>query len=105
MKVDETGTPQTVSFAEADQKIDDYKSKADAQRTLAAGTADKGMFEGFKALWSAPPVQACEAFVLPARFAQSIDPCPVADGMRAVMAYIWAAAALFLCFRWIKEVL
>lgn len=105
VKVDETGTPTSASFADADQKIQDYKGQATDARTAAAGTADKGMFEPFKDLWSAPPMQTCEAFVLPASIGKTIDPCPVADGMRQIMAFIWAAVALFCCFRWIKEAL
>ncbi len=99
-KIDETGTPDT-SPTTNQEKIDEYKTKMDEQRDQIkqAGT---GIFDSFGIFFSAPPFAACTPYTLP-RDMGSVDPCPVVDGVRSVMAYIWALGALFLCVGWIRE--
>jgi hypothetical protein len=106
VKVDETGTPTDgeARFQEARDKLDEVKGKYDELRDKAAGSQDKGMFEQFRSMFLVPPIAACEPIVLPEQVAsKKIDPCAVVDGVRSVMAYIWALGGLFLCFFMIKR--
>lgn len=99
-KIDETGTPEMAPTTNQ-EKIDEYKTKMDEQRDQIkqAGT---GIFDSFGIFFSAPPFAACTPYTLP-RDMGSVNPCPVVDGVRSVMAYIWALGALFLCVGWIRE--
>lgn len=99
-KIDETGTPESAPTANQ-EKIDEYKSKMDEQREQIK-EAGSGIFDSFNIFFSAPPFAACTPYILP-RDMGTVDPCPVVDGVRAVMAYIWALGALFLCVGWIRE--
>lgn len=99
-KIDETGTPDAAPTANQ-EKIDEYKSKMDEQRDQIK-EAGSGIFDSFNIFFSAPPFAACTPYTLP-RDMGVVDPCPVVDGVRAVMAYIWALGALFLCVGWIRE--
>jgi len=104
-KIDETGTPTPFGADKYSSSLDAAKSESDSARNTIGGTADKGFFESFRSsLTSAPPIVGCTAIELPKEMG-AINPCPVVDGVRAVMAYMWAAAALFLCFRMIKQVI
>lgn len=104
VKVDENGTPQVGdTFKTANEAVDKGKTDTDQLREKAAGKDDKGFFEPFKDLFLTPPMAACEAIALPDRIGMSIDPCPVVDGVRSVMAWIWAAGGLWLCFGMIKR--
>ena len=102
-KIDETGTPEPVLENKFKPLADKNKADADAARETIAGKADKPFFAGWSDLFITPPIAACSAFELP-RSMGFIDPCPVADGMRSVMAWIWAAGGLFLCLGMIKKV-
>lgn len=97
-KLDEGGTPGTFS---PNSGVKDYKDKMDQQREQIKGAGD-GVFGGLNVFFSAPPVVGCSPFDLPNEMG-SIDPCAVVDGVRAVMAYLWAIAALWLCLGWIRE--
>lgn len=97
-KLDESGTPGT--FA-PNTGVKDYKDKMDQQREQIKGAGD-GVFGGLNVFFSAPPVVGCSPFSLPNEMG-AIDPCGVVDGVRAVMAYLWAIAALWLCLGWIRE--
>lgn len=97
-KLDESGTPGTFS---PNSGVKDYKDKMDQQREQIKGAGD-GVFGGLNVFFSAPPVVGCSPFDLPNEMG-SIDPCAVVDGVRAVMAYLWAIAALWLCLGWIRE--
>lgn len=101
--IDEAGTSDPWEADELKAHAEKYKSDVDAVRGTVSGSADKGFFSGWQAAFIVPPVAACEAFALP-RGMGSIDPCPVAEGMRSVMAYIWAVGGLFLVLRMIKKV-
>lgn len=102
-KIDETGTP-----AEAPESIekaaDDYKTSMDELRDIVKSSDDKGMFESLRGVFLVPPIAACSPFDLPNDMG-SIDPCPVVDGVREVMAYIWALTALWWCLGMIREVI
>lgn len=91
-KLDESGTPGTFS---PNNGVKDYKDKMDQQREQIKGAGD-GVFGGLNVFFSAPPVVGCTPFTLPNEMG-AIDPCGVVDGVRAVMAYLWAIAALWLC--------
>ena len=97
-KLDESGTPGTFS---PNSGVKDYKDKMDQQREQIKGAGD-GVFGGLNVFFSAPPVVGCSPFALPNEMG-AIDPCGVVDGVRAVMAYLWAIAALWLCLGWIRE--
>lgn len=97
-KLDESGTPGTFS---PNSGVKDYKDTMDQQREQIKGAGD-GVFSGLNVFFSAPPVVGCTPFSLPNEMG-SIDPCAVVDGVRSVMAYLWAIAALWLCLGWIRE--
>jgi hypothetical protein len=106
VKVDEEGTPSDgeAPLQGARDKLDEVKGKYDELREKAAGSQDKGMFEQFRSMFLVPPIAACEPITLPEQVAsKKIDPCAVVDGVRSVMAYIWALSGLFLCFFMIKR--
>lgn len=100
--IDETGTPK-VSPNEYDKAVDQYKIDMDAIRAKVAGTEDKSYFEGWKSMWFAPAVAACQPFALPSVLGVSlaIDPCAVVEGIRYFMAYIWAIVGLAVCVQMI----
>ncbi|MDA8456142.1 hypothetical protein M4R22_15340 [Acidovorax sp. GBBC 3334] len=104
--IDETGTPK-VSPNEYDKSVDQYKTDMDQLREKASGSSDKGYFEGWRSLWFAPPVVACTPFKLPVFLGVDmgalIDPCAVVNGVRYIMAYLWALAGLFICLRMITQ--
>lgn len=102
-RIDEAGTPNEAP-ASIKESANEYKSKMDELRDTVKGDTDKGMFESWRNLFLVPPIAACEAVVLP-RDMGSIDPCPVVDGVRSVMAYIWALTALWLCLGMVREVI
>nr|WP_271452184.1 MULTISPECIES: hypothetical protein [unclassified Acidovorax] len=100
--IDETGTPK-VSPNEYDKAVDQYKIDMDAIRAKVAGTEDKSYFEGWKSMWFAPAVAACQPFALPSVLGVSlaIDPCAVVEGIRYFMAYVWAIIGLAICVQMI----
>lgn len=98
-KLDESGTPK--KFDGDSKGLEDWKTKMEANRDQIKDSGD-GIFGGMSIFFSAPPVAGCSPYELP-RDMGSIDPCGVADGVRAVMAYIWALGGLFLCIGWIRE--
>lgn len=98
-QIDETGTPK-IEDGKYDKAADQYKTDRDALRDKASGTSDKGFFDGWRSFWFAPPIAACVPFALPALLNVSlgnVDPCAVVEGVRSIMAYIWALAGLLLC--------
>ena len=106
VKVNETGTPQGAGtvYDSAKTKMDETKGKNDEQLTKAAGTGDKGFFEPVRSMFWAPPVASCQTFDLPQQVGGlKLDPCAVVDGVRGVMAFIWAGIGLFMCFGMIKR--
>ncbi|WP_343593347.1 hypothetical protein [Paracidovorax wautersii] len=98
-QIDETGTPK-IEDGKYDKAADQYKTDRDALRDKASGTSDKGFFDGWRSFWFAPPIAACVPFALPSLLNVSlgnVDPCAVVEGVRSIMAYIWALAGLLLC--------
>lgn len=103
-KIDETSTPLPVPSGTYSKDLDKLETDRAASIPTIAATSDKSFFEPLRSLFVVPPVASCEPFELP-RNMGSIDPCPVADGMRQVMGYIWALTALFLSLRMVREVI
>lgn len=105
VRVNEKGTPEGAgtTFDSAKAKLDETKGKNDENLAKVSGSGDKGFLEPIRSLFWAPPVAACETFDLPQQVGGlKLDPCGVVDGVRNVMAFLWAATGLFLCFRMIK---
>lgn len=96
--IDESGTPKTYTGSDG---LADWKAAVDSNRAQIKDSGG-GVFDGFAIFFSAPPVASCSPFDLPNDYG-SLDPCPVVDGVRGVMGYIWALGALFLCIGWIRE--
>lgn len=105
--IDETGTPNAADPGIV-KAADKYKTDVDAMRATVTGTADKGFFSGWGTMFSAPAVVACTPVLLPAfqggASLGSIDPCPVVDGVRSVMGYIWSLTAMVMCLGMIRRV-
>lgn len=96
--IDESGTPKDYTGKDG---LTEWKAAVDSNRAQIKDSGG-GVFDGFAVFFSAPPVAACSPFTLPNDYG-SLDPCPVVDGVRGVMGYIWALGALFLCIGWIRE--
>lgn len=106
-KIDEAGTPSPLPGTQYDAVLDPFKQSVDDKRAVIGGTGDKSFFGGWSLFFFAPPVVQCEPLAMPTYLGvqiDALDPCPVADGMRTVMGYIWALVALYLCLRMIREV-
>ncbi len=99
-RIDELDTP-TDAPTQGQEKLDEWNQKMQEQREQIKESGT-GIFDSFKIFFSAPPVASCTPYPLP-RDMGVIDPCPVVDGVRAVMAYIWAIGGLWLCIGWIRE--
>lgn len=107
-KMDETGTPDGVPEGVYGPKVDAVADEIAGNRGTIAGDSDKSFFSSWNLFFSAPPVVACEPVALPEHRGVSmgeLNPCPVVDGVRTVMAYIWALAALYLCLRMVRQVI
>jgi hypothetical protein len=95
-KIDETGTPTY-------EPVDVVGPAKTAELAkLETVKAAPNLFPGYATFFAAPAIASCSAFTLP-RDMGEINPCPVVDGVRSVMAYIWALTALFLCAGMIKR--
>lgn len=106
-KIDETGTPEALPKGQYLPSLDEYKTKADENRTTIGGSGDKPFFTGWNLFFFAPALAPCEPMTLPdfeGRPMGQLDACNVVDGTRSVMSYIWALGALFLCLGMIKKV-
>lgn len=105
-KIDETGTPPEVEETRYDSKLEPYKQKRDADLQTMGGTQDKPFFQGWNTFFSAPPVVECVPITLPEFGGQSmgaINPCGTVNGVRYVMAYIWALGGFWLCLGMVKR--
>lgn len=103
-KIDEAGTPSPISDIDYSKRLDKFEADSSARLPKIGGVADKGFFDGWSSLFSSPALVACEPMPLP-RNMGALDPCPVVGGVREVMAYLWAASALFLCIGMVRRVL
>lgn len=104
-KIDETGTPAKVSEGVYNGKLDAYKDAAQGARDDIKGSGS-GIYDGWTGFFFAPPLVTCSGMDLPTVAGVSmgkIDPCEVVEGMRTVMAYIWALTALWLCLGMVKR--
>ena len=102
-KMDESGTPPPVPPSQYDRTADDYKAKKDSNRETMGGTADKPFFSGWSVFFSAPAVVACEPVEMPNGI-PPINGCGVVEGVRVVMGYLWAMAALYMCVGMVRRV-
>lgn len=103
-KIDETGTPQVKTDVEYKPKLDKSKTDQDALRSTAGGMADKGFFANWQSFFVTPPLATCGVYELP-RSMGSINPCPVVDGVRSFMAFLWAVTALWGGIKMVREVI
>jgi hypothetical protein len=108
-KIDEAGTKVTASMT-----LDEAGVTSDASTKMGtvAGTGDKTWLSGWSNLWGAPPVASCTPIVYPPIKVggadiqpPSLNPCPVVDGMRLVMAFVWALGGFWLCLGMVREVI
>lgn len=102
-KIDETGTPDAVTDEEYRTKLDTIKTDQDLLLNKSGGEADKTMFSSWQSFFVTPPLATCTVYTLP-RDMGTIDPCPVVDGVRSFMAFLWAVTALWSGIRMIREV-
>lgn len=107
VKVDESGMPNPVPETQYSSKLESVKPAKDAAlQRMGGGSDSTGFFSGWGVFWGAPAVVQCVPIPLPERGGVSmgsLNPCPVVDGVRSVMAYIWAAAGLFLCLGMVRQ--
>lgn len=106
-KLDETGTPEADPLTESATKpgMDGAKAEFDDALTRVTGDSDKGWAWTFLA---APPIAACESLPLPSVMGievPNLNPCTTVDGMRAVMAWLWAFAGFYACIGFVREVI
>lgn len=104
-KIDETSTPEIVVDTVYVPKADAVKASKDTGLEQMK-TGGGSLFGSWGLFFSAPAFVACSPVVLPSfqgASMGSIDPCPVVDGVRSVMAYIWAFAGLMLCLGMIRK--
>lgn len=104
VKADESGTPPEVAENIYAPKLADPKAKQAELLEKAAGDSDKSMFSGWAQYFITPPIAACQPFVLP-RELGTIDPCPVAGGIRSVVGYLFALTGLAGCLSMVREVI
>lgn len=100
--IDETGTPGNWGEGKWDSKIADYKAKAEQSLNQIKQSGGE-TFNPFRDFFFAPPLAACEPFVLPNDQGEITRHCEVVEGVRSIMAYVWALAALWICLGWIKK--
>lgn len=103
-KIDETGTPSAVPFDYYKSLAIVWRDQANSNLNVVSEYGDKGFLSGWNVFFAAPAVVACSPFVLP-RNMGSIDPCPVVDGVRTVMGYLWALGGLWLCIGMVRKTL
>lgn len=101
-KIDESGTPTTKTLALDEAAIG---AAATANRGTIGGTGDKGMFGSWTGVFVTPPVVACEPVTFNMVLGQTVasDPCPVVEGTRSVVGWLWALSGFWLCLGWIRE--
>lgn len=107
VKVNEDDTPEVLPKTEYEPLADKVKqSQEEGLERMKTPGDTSALFAGWNVFFSAPPFASCSPIVLPAfkgASMGSLDPCPVVDGMRQVMGYIWAVAGLFLCLGMVRQ--
>lgn len=106
VKIDETGTKKTVPETQFKDKVEQVKTSQEQGLETLKSPSDKVLFTGWDVFFNAPAPVACSPFQLPEYKGVSmgaLDPCPVVNGMRTVMAYIWAVGGLFLCLGMVRQ--
>ena len=103
-RIDESGTPDGKGLLDDgfNTSRDSLLESAKTNRDKIAGKDDK---DGFFSFWFfffvTPPPVLCG----PIKWGDlvDLDPCPVADGMRTIMAFIWALGGFWLCVGFVRE--
>jgi hypothetical protein len=107
VKVNEDGTPTEISEDTAIEKVEALTSAQEQGLERMGGDSDSsGFFGSWDVFWAAPAVVACVPMPLPSFQGVpmgEIDACPVVDGMRTVMGYLWALGGLFLCLGFVRQ--
>lgn len=107
VKVNEDDTPEVLPKTEYEPLADKVKqSQEEGLERMKTPGDTSALFAGWNVFFSAPPFASCSPIVLPAfkgASMGSLDPCPVVDGMRQVMGYVWAVAGLFLCLGMVRQ--
>jgi hypothetical protein len=102
VKIDETGMPTAPQLQLDEPSITQQHT---TNKTAISGTADKNQFSGWTSLFVTPPVVACEptSFQMQGGQSVSVDACGVVDGVRTIMAWLWALAGFWVCLGFIRE--
>lgn len=104
--IDETGTPEKVGDDKYNSKLDQYKTDSKNAGDQIKGEGD-GVFSSYTTFFAAPALQACEPVELPTAAGVSLGSiskqCDVVEGVRYVMAYIWALVGMWVCLGWVKR--
>lgn len=107
VKVSEAGMPTDLPVTKYQPSVDTTQAAKDSGlRRLASPADSSSLFTGWSAFFGTPALATCSPIVLPDYHGVSmgsLDPCPVVNGMREVMAYLWAAGGLFLCLGMIRQ--
>lgn len=100
VKVDETGTAAAPQL-----KLDETAIDAAAKDTRDKVGAKPTVFgQEWSDLFVTPPVVACVPLTMPQSVGSvKVDPCPVVDGTREVMAILWALGAFWICLGFVRE--
>lgn len=99
-KIDETGTPKEYK-GDGGKGLDKWKADIEANRDQMKESGG-GIFDSMNVLFAAPPLASCTPIPLPGGVAYEKQ-CEVVDTGRAIMAYVWALTAIWLCLGWIRE--
>lgn len=104
--IDETGTPEKLGDDKYNSKLDQYKTDSKNAGDQIKGEGD-GVFSAYSTFFAAPALQACEPVELPTVAGVSLGSiskqCDVVEGVRSVMAYIWALVGMWVCLGWVKR--
>jgi len=99
-KIDETGTPKEFK-GDGGKGLDQWKAEVEKNRDQIKDSGES-VFSGMQNLWAAPPMSACTPVELPTG-ATITRHCDITETGRAIMGYVWALGALWLCLGWIRE--
>lgn len=103
VKVDETGTPATVTMADPFPQMQADQAGKLAEIAAADGTA----WEPIRELFFLPSATQCVPFEMPVVMGAQvppIDPCPVVGGIQQVVGVLWYIAGFWIMLGWVREV-
>lgn len=95
VKVDETGTRD---FSPNFDRTPNTLPTTDSQKMNDTAAGVQAPSFGFI---SAPPIAECTPFDFAGK--GSLNPCGIVGDVRGVMAYLWALAAAWMAFGWIRQ--